>query len=289
MTISAHVLLPPRDFRAGTLIRVSLLSLSTWVVMILVFAAADWVDGDRLGDSGGSYLDYLAMWSRGTLPWIFLFPASFRLGEASIPGSMGQRGLIALTGLFVCLALTMGYTMSLSQILSSASLGEILSFMSVMDWFWDAVFFILAFASGLVFGKPLQAEPIRPRQLEVRSARGSEFIPIKDVLGATSQGNYVCLHLTTRDVLHRTTLSELERMLGACGFHRIHPSHLVHLASIRSAKTHSGRVRQLGLKNSAILPVSSRFSRPIYRAIHNGEPSAEIHSSHQAPDSSQSV
>jgi hypothetical protein len=81
------------------------------------------------------------------------------------------------------------------------------------------------------------AAPAVTRRLEVRDGAKREFLDPADILWVEAAGNYVELHLASRALLQRQTLSSLEEELGALGFTRIHRSRLVNRRHVRSVES----------------------------------------------------
>ncbi|MDF1767683.1 LytTR family DNA-binding domain-containing protein [Maricaulis sp.] len=232
-----------------------------WVSTVWLFATASWFDAMRV-QSAAPYHAYLLGWTRGMLPWLFLFPIVFKIGarhsnsdfvetakSAAIACFLGMGGVVV----YAAFAFSIGTELTPLQTLSS---------LGVRAFLWDMVFFILAF----LFGRQMRPA-IDPRQfhapdlgtLAVKSSGSVEYVPVREILGATAQGNYIALHLVDRDVLHRTTMANLEDALSTAGFVRIHRSHLVNPARISVARSRGESFRIVELTNGIQLPVSDRY------------------------------
>ncbi len=99
--------------------------------------------------------------------------------------------------------------------------------------------------------------------LEVRDGARRHFVPLADVVWVEAAGNYVELHRGGAGLLHRASLSEMERRLQTAGFVRIHRSRLVRrqsVAAIESKPTGDFTVR---LADGRELAGSRRYRHPL--------------------------
>jgi hypothetical protein len=113
-----------------------------------------------------------------------------------------------------------------------------------------------------------RAEPVgeaSPDVLEVRDGARRHFVPLIDVVWVEAAGNYVELHRGGDGLLHRASLSEMERRLHSAGFVRIHRSRLVRreaVADVESKPTGDFVVR---LRDGRELAGSRRYRRPLLK------------------------
>jgi hypothetical protein len=111
-----------------------------------------------------------------------------------------------------------------------------------------------------------RAQPVgeaSPDVLEVRDGARRHFVPLSDVVWVEAAGNYVELHRGGAGLLHRASLSEMERRLHSAGFVRIHRSRLVRreaVADVESKPTGDFVVR---LRDGRELAGSRRYRRPL--------------------------
>jgi hypothetical protein len=99
--------------------------------------------------------------------------------------------------------------------------------------------------------------------LEVRDGARRHFVPLTEVVWVEAAGNYVELHRGGAGLLHRASLSEMERRLQTAGFVRIHRSRLVRreaVAAVESKPTGDFTVR---LRDGRELAGSRRYRRPL--------------------------
>lgn len=97
-------------------------------------------------------------------------------------------------------------------------------------------------------------------ELAVRSVGRIERVELSQVLWIESAGNYVELHLPQRTLLHRSTLSELERYLDPAQFLRIHRRIVVHCSQMQAIRQTREGGHELTLAGGTRLPVSGRFA-----------------------------
>lgn len=109
------------------------------------------------------------------------------------------------------------------------------------------------------------AEPADAEILEVRDGARRHFVPLADVQWVEAAGNYVELHRSGAPVLHRASLTGMERRLSDAGFVRIHRSFLVALPLVTELRlAGSGYVVRIGSgPETAELPVSRRHTREL--------------------------
>lgn len=126
----------------------------------------------------------------------------------------------------------------------------------------DVLTYILlaAFSAAVQwFTRPIAA-PDQPvaRIVEVTDGAVTHRVAAEDIDWVESAGNYVTLHLGSRELLHRTTLAALEASLGQ-NFLRIHRSRLVRREPIASVETHQSGDFTVTLTDGTELRGSRRF------------------------------
>lgn len=96
-----------------------------------------------------------------------------------------------------------------------------------------------------------------PRKIVVPTISGFELLPVIDILRCQSDINYTTIFLQGgQKLVVAKTLKEFEEMLGEYNFFRIHNSHLVNLAYIKSY--HKGKGGSVILTDGMELEVSQR-------------------------------
>ena len=96
-------------------------------------------------------------------------------------------------------------------------------------------------------------------RLSVRSVGRIEAVPVADILWVKAAGNYVDLRLPGRSVLHRVTLTHLERRLDPAMFIRVHRSALVRRDECVSLTVEGDGIYALQLRCGESAPVSERY------------------------------
>jgi len=96
------------------------------------------------------------------------------------------------------------------------------------------------------------------QQVVVRSVGEMECVRIEQIRWIASASNYVELHLEHRVVLHRMTLSNLEKHLNPKQFMRVHRTIIVRREEMQQVNVTGDGVYQLKLRCGAAVPVSER-------------------------------
>ncbi|MBM4167815.1 MAG: response regulator [Ignavibacteria bacterium] len=99
-----------------------------------------------------------------------------------------------------------------------------------------------------------QHAPIR--RIVVREGTKVLIIPINDVDYIQAQDDYIAVHAAGKSHLKQQRLSNLERLIDAGQFMRIHRSYLVNVERIVRIEVYEKESRQVILKTGARLPVS---------------------------------
>lgn len=99
--------------------------------------------------------------------------------------------------------------------------------------------------------------------LEVRDGARRHFVPLAEVLWIEAAGNYVELHRGATGLLHRASLSDMERRLERAGFVRIHRSRLVRRDAVSAVESKSTGDFLVRLRDGRELAGSRRFRKPL--------------------------
>jgi two-component system LytT family response regulator len=100
----------------------------------------------------------------------------------------------------------------------------------------------------------------------VRSVGAMESVAVAAVEWISSAGNYVELHLAGRTILHRITMSTLERRLDPAEFIRVHRTAIVRRGLVTSIESAGDGSFVLSLSSGERVPVSERYA-PSVRAL----------------------
>lgn len=107
----------------------------------------------------------------------------------------------------------------------------------------------------------------RSEKLAIKSIGSVEFVNAEDILWAKGASNYVELHFKDKVLLHRETLSRLERLLNPSKFVRVHRSSLVNLQKIKSLSSELGRYSLLHLNNGDEVKIGSAYKSHLFRLL----------------------
>jgi two-component system LytT family response regulator len=104
------------------------------------------------------------------------------------------------------------------------------------------------------------------KRLSLNSQEKIEIVALEDIVRLESSGSYTLFHMKGKEeILVTKTLKEYDEILSAEGFLRVHQSHLVNLAYIKSLMKTDGNY--LVLKNGQEVPVSSRKRSDVMRML----------------------
>lgn len=105
--------------------------------------------------------------------------------------------------------------------------------------------------------------PSQQPAIEVRDGARRRFVPLGEVAWIEAAGNYVELHRGLTPILHRASLTRLERDLRGLGFVRIHRSRLVRRDAIAEVESKPSGDFVVRLSDGRELAGSRRFRRPL--------------------------
>ncbi len=111
--------------------------------------------------------------------------------------------------------------------------------------------------------KPMQTKSV----LAVKSVGAVQFVNVQDIIWIKGSANYVELHCRDRMLLHRETLSNLERQLDPNKFLRVHRSAMVNIDSICSLSSELGRYSLLQLSNGDEVKISSAHKSSLFDTL----------------------
>jgi two-component system, LytTR family, response regulator LytT len=116
--------------------------------------------------------------------------------------------------------------------------------------------------------KALMPAPLRREQnLVVRSAGRIDLAPASEIVALSGADDYVEITLADgRRFLHDARLDDLEKRLPA-GFVRVHRSHIVNAAHVRTIRTLQGGRRVLDVAGGAEIPISRRRITEVEKLI----------------------
>lgn len=99
--------------------------------------------------------------------------------------------------------------------------------------------------------------PKAAKSICIPTLNGFEFVAVADIIRCEATGNYTNIHLKNRQKLVvAKTLKEFEDMLTDYNFYRIHQSHLINLACLKSYQ--KGKGGYVILSDNSAVEVSTR-------------------------------
>jgi two-component system LytT family response regulator len=108
-----------------------------------------------------------------------------------------------------------------------------------------------------------------PRRICIPVMTGLVFVPVTDIIRCESDVNYTTLYLRDRQKLVvAKTLKEFEELLADYNFFRIHNSHLINLAYIKSYN--KGKGGSVTMTDLATVEVASRRKEEFLKKLSEG-------------------
>jgi LytTr DNA-binding domain-containing protein len=239
--------------------RIARITTPLWVLMILVFILASYLDSER---GTASVWRLTQTYGLGFLAWLVAAPITVFVGFEQ---SRRQLGWFRIS-IEIC-ALIAGITLLILAIMAfviapywGVAPADLFAGNRLREWIWDLLIFAVALLSGHVLGTAYAAASPDSTDNEggkilVRSASRVDIVDIDDIVAASAQGNYVALVTDRAEYLHRTTLGEMKQLLAQYGFVQVHRSHLVRTDAIESVKR-GGGVPHVLLQGGKQIPVS---------------------------------
>ena len=109
---------------------------------------------------------------------------------------------------------------------------------------------------------------VAPKKIIVPTVSGFEFLDIDEIIRCKSDINYTTIYLKNRQkIVVAKTLKEFDEMLSGLSFFRIHNSHLVNLACIKTYI--KGKGGSIILNDGTELDVSSRRKEEFLKKLQN--------------------
>lgn len=112
---------------------------------------------------------------------------------------------------------------------------------------------------------PLTSET--PRRIAVRTGNRETFIAVGEVLAVTAAENYVELHLAERSLLHRATMAQMQDMLPAPLFLRVHRKSIVRVDAVTGVNRPRANAVELVLGNGRVVAVGRAYRSAVMNAL----------------------
>ncbi|MEW5799784.1 MAG: LytTR family DNA-binding domain-containing protein [Bacteroidota bacterium] len=106
-----------------------------------------------------------------------------------------------------------------------------------------------------------------PERIVVKSEGKIQFIPLRDILWAESNANYINIHTVREKVVMRETMSNLSQRLDPSVFIRAHRSVLVNVEFIKEMKPWFNDEMVIILTNGTQLPVGRTYRKNVLQSL----------------------
>ena len=115
----------------------------------------------------------------------------------------------------------------------------------------------------------LKTSPALPKRICVPTVKELLYVPVNEIIRCESHINYTSLFLTSgRKLTVAKTLKEFEELLSEHHFYRIHNSHLINLACIRSYN--KGKGGTVSMTDNTEIVVSTRRKDELLKRLAEG-------------------
>jgi two-component system LytT family response regulator len=112
----------------------------------------------------------------------------------------------------------------------------------------------------------LRNGPGLPKRISIPTVKGMEFLPVQEIIRCESHINYTSIFLTNGHKLTvARTLKEFEELLSDHNFYRVHNSHLINLACIKSYN--KGKGGSVSMTDNTEIEVSTRWKDELLRRL----------------------
>lgn len=119
-------------------------------------------------------------------------------------------------------------------------------------------------ATSRVSGRqPSRPVPNRYERIVVKADGQLHFLNQREIRWIKAQGDYAKIHLKTRSLLVRITMSRIEKMLDPAQFFRIHKSTIVNLENVRRVLPMLATSRGMELDDGTTLPIGASYRAAI--------------------------
>lgn len=246
-----------------------LTTVSIWVILVFLFSLSAYIDHARAGRNI-AFLIVLRNYAIGFTPWLFMMPVIFLYGARDVNKALLPSVITALASAMIALPVSGIFNAVVLAAMHDTTPLQVIQTFQMRDWLWDVLLLMFNYLAGRLMRPRPEIAPEAPEQvpaIAVKSTTGVEFIPVKQIQGATAQGNYIALLMDGREVLHRATMASLSEKLSDAGFVRVHRSHLINPNLVTGAKARGDRIREVQLNNGSRIPVSDRYMDDAYRAL----------------------
>jgi two-component system LytT family response regulator len=113
----------------------------------------------------------------------------------------------------------------------------------------------------------MQAKSEHVEQFTIRDKGREHKVNVSDILYLRAEGNYLCLQLKDRHLLHRMTMNAVETELDPARFLRIHRSYIVNRAHVRNARYSGNNEFIFSMANNERIVSGRSYKEQIAKAL----------------------
>lgn len=113
----------------------------------------------------------------------------------------------------------------------------------------------------------MQANSEHIEQFVIRDKGREHKVNVSDILYLRAEGNYLCLQLKDRHLLHRMTMNAVETDLDPVRFLRIHRSYIVNRAHVRNARYSGNNEFIFSMANNERIVSGRSYKEQIAKAL----------------------
>jgi|GEM_PF-4088673 len=238
-----------------------------WAMVVALFGGFSHVDALRAGRDS-AIASWLGVYGTGFAPWLLLGPAVYFLTRR-YSGRMtthAARIAFAATLFFAVFGVIFTYFVTVYASLMQMTAAEAVASARLVEWVPDIFLFLIVFVAGLDRNASELAADA-PARIAIKSQGRVDYIRVADITHGEACGNYIEINADGRNYLYRGSMKNLCAMLGSHGVMRIHRSFIVNPDHVASAKTNGAKIRELVLKNAAVIPVGAQYEGAVRSAL----------------------
>ncbi|OKY26982.1 LytTR family DNA-binding domain-containing protein [Thalassotalea sp. PP2-459] len=110
-------------------------------------------------------------------------------------------------------------------------------------------------------------QDVHSSKLAIKSIGEVKIVDVNDIIWIKGASNYLELYFADRMLLHRETLTSIQKKLSKKNFFRVHRSAIVNIDYISKVDSELGRYSSLIMKNGDEVKISSNFKHELFKAL----------------------
>jgi len=110
-------------------------------------------------------------------------------------------------------------------------------------------------------------KPVGCNFITVKSVGKIEFIDYNDIIWLYASANYIEIFLDGRSILHRESLTNLEKKFKNTQFARVHRSSIINLNKIKSIESENGKYNSITLTNGHNVKLSKTYRTDLFKHL----------------------